>query len=450
MKRFFTAFLSCVVLFGLSFGGDEISGARGVKKFRGECAEALSEHFPSACGDLKAPFSPRLKLSNGDAEALDKIEKNPEIAEEELKEMSSEGKAAAFFRLGNIYYERGEYGRASEFYSKAVEINPLFFAARKNLGFVAALMGDEKLAEEELRVALALSGGSDAKILLWFCDRRSEKGDYSSALEFCNRAILYSPGNFSALRAKAWLLFKSGLYGECSALCASLLEDCGDSFDLWRVKISADLLSENFRGAEAACETLRILSMDNSSTNLILAKLLYDRGDYSRCSEVSSDVLKDSKDPKRALRLLCASLSAEGRYSEIIDACSNFTDEAETALCVAEACLKLGRDGEAERLFRAVLEKRPSCARAEFGLGKVLSKKGCTESLAEAETLFMAASSDEAFFVASSAEILKLRSRAGDIEGTLKAARALEKKNPSPEISAYVESLENFLKRRNK
>lgn len=65
-------------------------------------------------------------------------------------------------------------------------------------------LGDGERARENFAKALALSGGSDADILLWLASHYSGKSDWSSALSCVDAALMHAPERAGAEYANAF------------------------------------------------------------------------------------------------------------------------------------------------------------------------------------------------------------------------------------------------------
>jgi serine/threonine protein kinase/tetratricopeptide (TPR) repeat protein len=99
--------------------------------------------------------------------------------------------ANAYDSLGDAYMLAGDYAKAEEMKTKAVQMDPKIYYASRNLAFIEMLRGQNKAAAERLKSLFAATEDNRNKAqnyaALAFLDYR--KGDLEPALKMCERGL---------------------------------------------------------------------------------------------------------------------------------------------------------------------------------------------------------------------------------------------------------------------
>lgn len=393
------------------------------------------------CAD-SVPFAASPVLSRGEYEAVKSASEQTDTAKAlEILLEASRGKnagAGLWFNLGNVQMRAGDGAAAAQSYAKAVGLMPSFFAARCNLAFALSEQGRDSEAAEQMRSALALSGGSDAQILLWFASKSSRAADYSAALNFCNQALLYAPENRDAQFAKASLLCRTGSFDEAERLAASLAD--GGKFGAKAVRLVGVCRAKrgDFAGAAAAFE---ILKKSKAATEADLAFL----GDaYFRCA-LYAKAAENYAAAKRTASVENAAYAMleSGDYAGA-EALAGTMSEPQSRKFAGLAKFAAGDFAAARGLLEAYVEKVGDDSRALFALAEACAGLG---DFPRAETFYRRAAFDPKFELASLYGLLRAALAKKDYLGALEYARSVEKKQPSKEVSLYVKHLESFVSR---
>jgi tetratricopeptide (TPR) repeat protein len=163
---------------------------------QGNPREAIS-HYHIALSESPGRAHIRYNLAIALQGLPDKADEAMEQYEEVLKANSMFSPQAAL-NLGNLHLHKGQIRPAIENYRKALEIRPLFVAARCNLG--KALVIDAEWAEgiEHLREAVRLQPGFllAKKELAWFLAThpRAEVRDANEAIRLAEQALAMTAG----------------------------------------------------------------------------------------------------------------------------------------------------------------------------------------------------------------------------------------------------------------
>ncbi len=113
--------------------------------------------------------------------------------------------AEAYYNRGIAYDDKGQYDRAIEDYSKAIEIDPKYSDAYINRGIAYGRKGEYDKAIIDLNEAIEIDpNGANA-----YYNRGlayNKKGQYDQSISDYTKAIEVKPGYSSAYNALAWIL----------------------------------------------------------------------------------------------------------------------------------------------------------------------------------------------------------------------------------------------------
>ena len=243
---------------------------------------AYSSSFDSAFGRVPT-MSPKEASAIKEASETNDTSKALEI----LKEASSKKWAgsAIWFNLANVQMSCDDTLSAIESYRQAIKHMPSFFMAQKNLAFALEKVGREDEAFVEMKKALARSGGSDCSILSRLASRSARNGDFSSALNFCNQALMYDSSNKEMLFAKAIFLFELGMFAECEKICTSILSQNEKHVDALRLIGKSRATRGDYKSAISAFEILKNSGKAKVSDLAFLGDLLAREKLYQRSAE---------------------------------------------------------------------------------------------------------------------------------------------------------------------
>jgi tetratricopeptide (TPR) repeat protein len=158
--------------------------------------------------------------------------------------------ARDFYNLGNAYFDQGDYVKAGEMYTRALELDP-------------------SLAQGEYNWARALI----------------ESGEYDEALALLDRLLTQDPQNLILLRAKAYALYLQGDIEPAVSTYQQILSvDTGDSSSAYNLGI---ILEDEGRGEEAVrwLEVYRELG-DESQVLSRLGRLYSDLENNEKAKEI--------------------------------------------------------------------------------------------------------------------------------------------------------------------
>jgi tetratricopeptide (TPR) repeat protein len=251
----------------------------------------------------------------------------------------SEGQAGHQQR-GNAAAAAGDLPGAVAEFRLAVAEDPLYAAARVNLGLALLRAGDLAAAEEQLRRALALAPrGAAVRAALGYLE--AGRGAHAEAVEHYRAALAADPGREDARFNLAQSLSELGRHGEAAAELERLAAVRPDSASYRLAEASALVLAARDREARARLEQgLAAFPRDGHLAHA-LARLLAASADAA------------VRDPARALGI-----------AQTIAAATRAPEHLET-LALAQA--GAGRFAEAAATQRAVIEQvRPGAPAARL------------------------------------------------------------------------------------
>ena len=163
---------------------------------QGNIRDAIS-HYHIALSESPGRAHIRYNLAVALQGLPDKADEAIEQYQEVLKANSMFSLQAAL-NLGNLHLHKGQIHLAIENYRKALEIRPLFVAARCNLGKALVIAGEWAEGIEHLREAVRLQPGFllAKKELAWFLATHpsAEVRDANEAIRLAERAMAMTGG----------------------------------------------------------------------------------------------------------------------------------------------------------------------------------------------------------------------------------------------------------------
>ena len=92
-------------------------------------------------------------------------------------------------RSAAIALRRGDLDEAESRFREALEIAPTFVEAMSNLGFIAAVRGDEAGAQDVVRAGASPLDPTYPHVHRRLADLFYDRGDYARALEYYRRVL---------------------------------------------------------------------------------------------------------------------------------------------------------------------------------------------------------------------------------------------------------------------
>ena len=168
--------------------------------------------------------------------------------------------AALDFAIGNFYFQSENYKAATEAYRHAITKLPTFRNARRNLGRVHLLMGQEKEAIHVYQ-ALVEEGLGDADTLLLLGHGLIGQSHYVSAENAYRQLLLLKPTSLDAQQGLVKCLLQQERYREARSLLKNILSTTPTHAELWSLLANVNMALDNMDNAICALETARRLEL---------------------------------------------------------------------------------------------------------------------------------------------------------------------------------------------
>ncbi len=408
-----------------------------MKKFLTIISLLLSLFFANAA-EISFASAPTVSAKEAECIAEASAQSDKSEALRILKVASARKWAGAgiWFNLGNMQMSTDDVDGAIESYQNALKLSPSFFAARKNLAFALERVGDSNGAFEEMKNALALSGGSDVAILTRMIAYHSSARDFSSALSLCNQALIYDSKNKSLRLAKAIFLFELENFLECEKICVDILSSDYTNVEVLRLLGKSRAKRGDFCSAVSSFEMLKKSGKALDSDISFLGDLFFRENLYTLAFENYIIAKKDALAQNVALAALYSgdvesalkmSKHFDSPFKEKLEGLAYFelakfdkalellkkylTVHSDDSVCIlraADAALSLGRFDDATDYFSRVELDGKYKAQSHYGLIRVALGKG-------------------------------------DYRSALQIAKRLQKINTDSEISDYIKRLEEYV-----
>jgi len=231
-----------------------------------------------------------------------------------------------------------------------------------------------------LNLEVASEGPARARTLLTIGSERTGRGDLAGAEEAFREALRVEPGNPVAEQNLGVVALKRGDLPEAERRLRTATELAPGSKQAWATFGSFFL--EAGRPEEAGRAWKRALEIDPAFAPAILglAAIRFRAGDAPGAAPLAEAALQADPAHLPARRALVDILSALQRPAEALAAAEDLARqplaEPSDVLRLAECRVRMGRPEEAERAYRAALERDPRLRNAHFGLANLHADRG--------------------------------------------------------------------------
>lgn len=408
------------------------------------CAAFISEAQAQDMSFVGAPTVSK-KEASVIADAVQAQKNSREAAKEILSDAAKKQWAggAIFFNLANLHYQDGDYSQAANFYKAAIEKNQGFFQARKNLGFAYVQLNKRAEAFEELKNALAICGGSDVQILMWFAAKYSAEQNFSAALNCVNQALIYAPENESAKIAKMDFLCRLDSPREAANMAEDFLKKDISNKSVWLILAKAKLLSADEKGAASTIESMRLLKVSDENCDNTLAQIYLKNGACLRASELFCEL--QNEDLRLAGILNCAkAFLSRGDYFTAEKLCDEILKKSKNAEALKLKALSVSHGknkSAAENFLRKALLENPDDALLSLELARVCAD---LKNFAEAKSILKTCVDVQETKLNAYVCLLRISVAENDISEAQRITKIIASIRPDGEILKYLKYLESL------
>jgi tetratricopeptide (TPR) repeat protein len=310
-----------------------------------------------------------------DAESLLQKQQYSE-AEEKLQAIAGkqEKNPQLWFDLGFAQSRQNKMAEAASAYKKAVELDPKWFEAQKNLGLALAKSGDMAAAANVFRTTVTLKptiGGQKSLADAWLSlAQATEESNPQESLAAYQKGAELDPANPDAQSGIARMTERAGNTAAAEQQYLKLAE-AGNSESVERL-IGLYLKQKRYSDAETWLRKYMTANPQNTAAQVQLAKLLAAEGKTQEAIAALEPVYKASPDPKSARALADLYMEAK-QYADaaalLQPLVTQNPQDAQLHLDYGSALLHQLKYPEAQTELIKALQLNPRFIDAYFDLG---------------------------------------------------------------------------------
>ena len=397
----------------------------------------------------KVSKSEQFTLREVVAKAENKMEDAISHLENKLDEETS---AALDFALATMYFQVGRLTPSAQTYQQAIEKFPSFLRAHKNLGFVHLSLGNNEKAAKSLAKAINLGEGDGVTfVALGYC--HLNLGNFVSAENAYRMGTLLLPGSKDARNGLVNCFLQTQRYGEAIALLDELLQKQPNDIFCHRARAAALQGLNREKDAVVALDTLRRMGNLKLSDFITLGDLYHNLTLYRLSLEIYQEALtkKEKLSLPQYIRV-AKILIGRGSYQEgfayldqiekIFGKGYSREDEKEIRLLQAEVMRATGKNEEAKKLLRDIVEKHPLEGSALLILGQLAWQE---KKFIEAGLFFDRATKDENFEIRALIDHGRMLVSMSQYEEAISLLERAQTIQPQETVQRYLQSLNNLL-----
>ena len=366
--------------------------------------------------------------------------------------VDAKSSAAIDFALATMYYQDGRLSMSAQTYEKALRKFPSFLRARKNLGFVYLSLGSLQKAGESLAQAISLGDSEGVTyVALGYC--HLSLGRYLAAENAYRMGILLFPESKDARNGLVNCLLSTGRYPESLALLDELIEKDPENDFCHYARASALQGMDREKDALVALETLRRMGKLKTAGLVTIGDLYHNLGLYdlslSRYQEALDNKQKLSLSQYvRVARILIQRGSYEDGFAYLrkIEQAFGKTfsteDRKEVLLLQAEVLKATGKQSEAVKMLRQVVEFYPLEGKALLLLGQHAWEEN---DHARASLFFVRASKVKEWQVRALIEHARMQVSVREYDEAIRLLQEVQAIDPQPRIDRYLQSIQNLV-----
>lgn len=356
--------------------------------------------------------------------------------------------AALLFNLGNLRFEEEDLENARQHFSRALELEPNFRDAHRNLAI--ALVQGGKCAEAEPHLIRALELGAQDGLsfgLLGYCHLQS--GRHAAALQAYRMAQMTMPAEIQWKTGEAECLLALDATREAESIFAALLEARPTDTGLWLNQAQVWLQRDEAVKAAANLEFVRRAQALNAPGLMTLGHLYFNAGLEQRALQTWEEALgqRPPADLANALSALerltqtaswTAAKAWATRLQSVYPVAPGSPEAAALQRSLALIELETGDPGQGRTMAEALVKQNPLDGQALFLLARFRLKSGAVD---EAIHLLEQAALDESSAAQANLLHAQVLVERGDFAKALPLLETALQHRPGVSLQAYVEEV---------
>ena len=218
-------------------------------------------------------------------------------------------------KLGAIYFEQGQLGRALPYLARAIVLDENDLVARAKLAALLLSVGNRPQAAAEAERVLAKEPAHpEALVILAECATTPD--EFKKVIDRLEVGNAATPSSAAAWVAKGIVLAKEGKVEEARAALQRSVELNGNFAAAYSALATLDLAANRMAEADAAFAKAASLAGPRSPRTLQYALFKARSGDVAGARQMLEEVIKKAPDYVPAVMRLADLMAAEGRFAE--------------------------------------------------------------------------------------------------------------------------------------
>lgn len=409
---------------------DRFMGAYG---FDGEIEPSVNEAEAAIMRDQVSPL-----LQNGQVDAAIQVVAGA---------LTPESSAALDFTLGNMFYQKGQYPRARQYYNQAIRKFGNFLRAYKFRGYIDVQEGDYDAGIEALLKVIELGQGDAPTYgMLGFCYMSKEQ--FGAAESAYRDAILLDPNNLDFRNGLIQCLYQGGRYDEAISLLEDAILADPKKVEYWVMQTQALANTKQFDRAIGNLEMIKRMGMAEGATMNLLGELylseeLYDSAlDAFKLALASKDKLRNED----YLRI-AQTFYALGSYEQAEEFATNLegTLDLDNKQKIAvlnlksEIYLSTGREDDAAKILEELISRDPNNGAALVSLAKY---NWNADQFEKAAFFYERATKLDEYAAEAYLDFAQMRVDQKKYDDAVPLLREYLRIKPSTRVTRYLESIE--------
>lgn len=362
--------------------------------------------------------------------------------------ITPETSAALEFSLGSMFYEKGDYGRARQYYNQAIRKFGNFMRAYLIRGFIDVQEAKYDAAIEAFLKVIEFGKGDAATYgMLGFSFMNKEQ--FGAAESAYRDAILLDPENVDFRNGLIQVLYQSGRYNEAITLLEDAILAEPNKVAYWEMQTQAYIDTGAYDKAIGNLEMVKRLGLAKAPTMNLLGELYRSEGLYdSALASFKLSLAAEDKLPPKSYVNVAQTFLALGEFEES----EEFVSEIEASGLELPSNLKIdvlniksqiylntNREAESAKLLQELIDMDPNNGKALILLANYNWRQ---DQFEKAAFLFERAAKIDEYAAEAYLDYGQMRADQGKFSEAAEMIREHLRIKSSGNVQRYLESLE--------